>query len=207
MAEDDFWLEPKEYLWIPIIALLVAIPLFAAWINAPALAFRAEATLSTVDLSSTGNFFSATSTPENAEEETLKIRQRDVQYLNRLFKESDVEQAFCGLKGGDDTMRIWKADTINASEDTIWYNTNNCPSYFDSGDKIRTHFHPSGNLILSDTDKETYREKDLKYSCIVGGIMTEEDGKELKSFACWELEERNGEEVFVRVPVEVNRVA
>lgn len=208
MAEDDVWLERKELVWIPVIAVIVAAPIAFAWLNSPALIFQVEATASSISFDSpTGSFFAATEAVGQSKENIgLKIRQKDVKYLNRIYKETTHEQVYCGIIQDKNTIRVWKADIVNSSKTTVWYSTSNCPRVFEFSQRARIHTQPY-SLDMSETDKKTHRQGDFKYSCIQNGLMTEKDGEELESFVCYEkVGEKGTEDEFERIPVEVRKV-
>lgn len=194
-GEDDVWLERKELIWIPVISAIVGAALFFTWLNYPALAFQADATITSA---ASGGFLAAGTVPAAGTDDgsELNLRSKDIPYLNRIYRETTHEQAYCGLLEGD-KISVWKADTVNSSLTGVWYETANCPKVVGFGDEIRIHTQPN-SLKMSETDKATHRSNNLLYSCIQNGLLTDEAGQELASFACYQ--ETDGE--FERLDVE-----
>jgi hypothetical protein len=182
VGEDDLAPERKELIWIPVLSVVVAGVIGLAWANHPALIFQAEA--ATNSLGGGAGFFAAGAGAQ-VDDPELKLRQDDVEYLNRIYRETTHEQAYCGVMQGDNTFRVWKADTINSSLTSVWYDTGNCPALFDASSEIRVHTQPS-SLMMSATDKENHRENDLKYSCIQANPLDTSPGTRLASFRCYE---------------------
>lgn len=117
--------------------------------------------------------------------DTLYLASDDAEYLNRIYRESSHEVAYCGFVTGNMDMprlAVWIADTVRAGPDQVEFLTNNCPAEFQ---EVMLHTHPSGSLSLSEQDKLTLDERAAKLMCVQGGVLTTAPGAEVENLACY----------------------
>ena len=208
---DDFWLEPAELVWIPILAVFGAsILLLYVWAN-PAAPWQAEAVVSTA--------FSVAGSGQVTANTTLVLPVEDAAYLNRAYRDLNTrtgdsvgEQGYC-IDVVNGRMSVQQAGTLKASESSVTFTTANCflGSVSDSPKGI-LHFHPLGSdpeLSGPDTsvhpemnDKSTLLSSGFVFSCVQAGIIPEEPGADPAALKCY-MKPASGDidDVFPEVPV------
>lgn len=201
MPEDDVWLEGKEKIFY-IIPIAVVIMTGALWVSHPTVAFQIQETLEDYSQDAAGSLnLISNPRPALAEGDELSLNNEDIIYMNRIFRETTHETAYCGNLENRE-INVWKANTVNASETNIYYNAGNCPLSYDD---VLVHTQPS-DTSLSDTDKESFLDSPFAYSCVQAGFMSNDEGEDVSSFDCYSkegVENING--TFEKVPVVAGR--
>lgn len=134
---------------------------------------------------------------------TLYLSVDDANFMNRVFRELDHEIAYCGLITGGQRISPHLADTITATETELRFSTANCPDsgYHEVG---LIHTHPNGNPGLSSTDRRTFRQSSLDYTCVQSGKITVEAGSRTQQFRCYAVQTVDGSpDRFVQVPIQI----
>lgn len=133
---------------------------------------------------------------------TISLSAEDAAFMNRVFRESSHEVAYCGIvdaDGDESRMEIWLADTVSSSPGEIEFRTTNCPS---ANQEMLLHTHPNGGLDLSETDRDTLESQPEEYMCVQAGQLSEEPGTVLENLACYYEGQSDGPgSQPVRVPV------
>lgn len=117
--------------------------------------------------------------------EAIVLPVEEARYLNRLFRESSHEIAYCGELTPDETLpelEVWKADTIQSDAETIQFKTENCP---DGAPEVLLHTHPNGVMGLSEQDKRTLANHSAEIMCVQGGTVEVQAGQELRNIVCY----------------------
>lgn len=135
---------------------------------------------------------------------TISLSANDAAFMNRVFRESSHEVAYCGIidtEGDPSRMEVWLADTVSSSPGQIQFRTNNCPM---ANREVLLHTHPNGGLALSETDRATLESQPEAYMCVQAGRLTEESGAVLDNLACYYEGQSDGRiSQPARVPVEI----
>lgn len=134
--------------------------------------------------------------------ERLALPAEEARYMNRLFRESTHEVAYCGQLSTDETMpvlAVWKADTVRSDAERIEFKTENCPM---NSPEVLLHTHPNGALGLSELDKRTLTNVSAKYMCVQGGQLQIQSGRELTNLACYYQRHSDSDKLALsRIPV------
>lgn len=134
--------------------------------------------------------------------EAFVLPVEEARYLNRLFRESTHEIAYCGqLTTGENlpVVTVWKADTVQSDAEQIKFKTGNCP---DGSPEVLLHTHPSGTLTLSDRDKRTLTNHSAQFMCVQGGQTPTQSGRQLTNIACYHQQSSDTDKItFSRVTV------
>lgn len=184
-------LEGRERVWY-VVPVVVALFIISLWVQNPAWIFQVQESAEQFGDTASNLKINTSATPTGmfyiAQEEdvdTIYFTKKDIEFMNRLYKETDFEQGYCGILDGD-TAEIWKADTINSSQSHVTYTTANCPEAWEFGTKMTVHTQPPGHRGLSDVDLETWRKSDFQYSCVQSGIMPTVEGYDMSVMECFE---------------------
>jgi proteasome lid subunit RPN8/RPN11 len=133
--------------------------------------------------------------------ETLHLAAEDAAYLNRIFRETSHEVAYCGLITDDERPRltVWMANTVNASPEQVSFITDNCP---DATHEVLIHTHPNGVLQLSEEDKQVLERQPERFMCVQGGQITTEPGAQVENLACYQqMSSTETPSNLIRIPI------
>lgn len=137
-------------------------------------------------------------------DDTLYLQADDASYLNRIFRETSHEVAYCGLITNDRPaqLEVWLANTVNASPTQVAFITENCP---DTVREVLIHTHPNGVLRLSEHDKQALRTRSERFMCVQGGSLKTAPGSQVENLACYREADpsRIGSEL-TRIPVVIS---
>lgn len=134
-----------------------------------------------------------------SENQSLQLAREDIEFMNRMFRMKTEEVAYCGGIA-DGTLRVWLAETLNASATYVSFSTANCPA--DMNDAL-LHTHPNGNLGLSEQDMATLKKRPESILCVHGGQLTTESGILLQEIACYHYQPENTDSSVTRIPLRV----
>jgi proteasome lid subunit RPN8/RPN11 len=129
------------------------------------------------------------------------IDEEDASFMSRIFDERNNEIAYCGrLTEGENgpILTVWLADTVRSSTTSVHFSTANCPPEMDD---VLLHTHPSGNLALSQTDRDTIERRQERVTCVQGGRLLVNSGETIDNLACYRQTNAEGEDL------ELERVA
>lgn len=132
----------------------------------------------------------------------LYLSVEEVRYMNRIYRESGHEVAYCSMISADGEMTPYLANSLEASERGIKFSTDNCPAseYHVIG---VIHTHPSGEPVPSRTDVISFQQSNYAHTCIQSGSMTSEVGKQIENFACYTSPTSGGQNSQLsKIPVE-----
>lgn len=118
-------------------------------------------------------------------EDVLYLDPSEAAYLDRVFRETTHEVAYCGYVSRDQgtpRLEVVLADTLEAGPDQIRFITDNCP---DVAREVLLHTHPSGSLQLSAEDERTLFARPERFMCVQGGELPTEPGRRVTNLACY----------------------
>jgi hypothetical protein len=169
----DVWPDNWQERLVLIVTVGVFILLLYLWFTSPSSLFRAVASL----LQSEGVIDTGGG---------LTIASEDVEYLNRIYRETPNEVAYCGLIIDGNRLQPWLAEQLDGSKRHVEFSTEDCPT--DVGDLEATiHTHPAGSTgDLSQRDRAVFLERRWAYMCIHHGPIRNEVGGETSNFRCYE---------------------
>lgn len=137
-------------------------------------------------------------------ESGLYLDAEDATYLNRVYRETTNEVAYCGgitTQDGTPTLEIWMADTIRAGPGHIEFETTNCPERYQD---VLVHTHPDGTIALSPQDKETLQARTETIMCVQAGPVTTTPGETTQNLACYRQQTpTTGTLELIRIPITI----
>ena len=123
--------------------------------------------------------------------DTLYLPVSDADRLNTDYGDLNTaegdrvgEQGYCLAVGsGGRISKVQQAGTVKADEESVTFTLANCQPIIDVDGTV--HFHPSGNLKLSEQDRMTLRNSPYTYSCVQGGLVSTASGTGAGEIMCY----------------------